>query len=114
MIDNNIPQLTKTALCADKNYDPDWWHPMEVPGTSNWSFTDEANYARTLCGLCPAKQECLDYALQFHGLSGIWGGLDRKERYIMQVANDITPTSWVNSYESAVRNVSHDMETDNG
>jgi WhiB family redox-sensing transcriptional regulator len=112
MIDNNLPQLSQPASCADKNYDPEWWHPIEVGGTSRWSFTEDAMYARTLCGTCPVRQECLDYALQYHGLSGIWGGLDRKERHAIQVAKNMTPTSWVNSYESAVYSVPHNGETD--
>lgn len=110
MTDNNQLQLSQPASCADPQYDPDWWHPVEVAGTNPWSFTEDAKYARYICGQCPARQECLDYSLQYFELAGIWGGLDRKERHDIQVANNMRPTSWVLSYDSAVYRVPHNKE----
>jgi WhiB family transcriptional regulator, redox-sensing transcriptional regulator len=33
-----------------------------------------------ICNSCPVKQECLDYALDFPEIYGMWGGLTRPER----------------------------------
>jgi len=37
-------------------------------------------YARKLCGMCPIRLECLDYAVSNREMYGIWGGLTRNER----------------------------------
>ena len=36
--------------------------------------------ARALCGRCPVRQQCLDYALLVEEPHGIWGGLNELER----------------------------------
>ena len=35
--------------------------------------------AKAVCARCPARPDCLDFAMHL-GLSGIWGGLDERER----------------------------------
>jgi len=35
--------------------------------------------AKAYCGVCPIRQQCLDYALR-NAERGIWGGLDDVER----------------------------------
>ena len=40
--------------------------------------------ARILCGDCPIKMKCLEYALEAHEVHGIWGGLTPKERKRLQ------------------------------
>lgn len=37
-------------------------------------------YAKMLCGRCPVRQECLDYALESLEPDGVWGGLNTDER----------------------------------
>ena len=32
--------------------------------------------AKAICNECPARQECLDYALEIREPHGIWGGLN--------------------------------------
>ncbi len=32
------------------------------------------------CKGCPVRQECLDYAIAFPALEGIWAGTQRRER----------------------------------
>jgi WhiB family redox-sensing transcriptional regulator len=39
---------------------------------------------RTLCGGCPLKNLCLEYALEANEQDGIWGGLTRPERNSLQ------------------------------
>jgi hypothetical protein len=114
MIDNHIPMFTNEALCADKGYDPDWWHPQELSGRSrNWSHTPEATLARDICSVCPAKRECRAYALQYFNLTGIWGGMDRLERHAMQKGLRLNPINWTDTYESSVLSVPHER-TKNG
>ena len=109
MFDNHIPMFTNEALCSDKGYNPDWWHPQELAGRGRkWSHTPEADLARSICSSCPAKQECRSYALQYFNLTGIWGGMDRLERHAMQVALKMTPIDWLSTYESSVFSVPHE------
>jgi hypothetical protein len=110
MIDNHIPMFVGQALCADKAYDPDLWHPQELSGINrNWSHTPDAELARSICSVCPAKQECRDYSLKYSGLSGIWAGMDRIERHAMQTALNMEPIDWISTYKSSVYSVPHNM-----
>jgi WhiB family redox-sensing transcriptional regulator len=96
---NNYPAMfSATGDCT--NYDPEWWFPEEKPGRVSWSRTYAANTARNICKECPIRKECLDYAVQFHGITGIWGGTDRHERSAMQKALNIVPISWERSFPS--------------
>jgi WhiB family redox-sensing transcriptional regulator len=36
--------------------------------------------AKAVCAGCPVRAECLEYAMQFNHLSGVWGGLSERER----------------------------------
>jgi len=38
------------------------------------------NAARALCGACPVRSQCLEYALVVQEPHGIWGGLNELER----------------------------------
>ena len=38
------------------------------------------NVARQLCGACPVKTTCLEYALRIREPHGIWGGMNELER----------------------------------
>lgn len=58
------------ALCAQA--DPDAWFPEHGGGP--------ATAARRICGRCPVRAECLDYALARREQYGIWGGLNIDER----------------------------------
>ena len=42
--------------------------------------TEKIRSARILCGDCPIKMKCLEYALEAHEVHGIWGGLTYNER----------------------------------
>jgi WhiB family redox-sensing transcriptional regulator len=60
------------AMCATT--DPELWFP-ELD--SLWRVAQ----AKNICGKCPVKQECLDYALVNKFKDGIWGGLSPTERH---------------------------------
>ena len=99
------PDFSTYGDCSNEQYDPEWWFPVEKPGRKgNWSRTYEANAARSICASCPLLAECSTYALQYFGMSGIWGGMDRYERATMQKKLNITPISWETSYQSSTAN----------
>jgi WhiB family redox-sensing transcriptional regulator len=41
---------------------------------------EQLREARQICGLCPVRKRCLDYALNNHIHHGIWGGYTTKQR----------------------------------
>jgi WhiB family transcriptional regulator, redox-sensing transcriptional regulator len=69
-------------------FDPQDWHEdAECAKPKNSEFIDNffANkpaqqyQAKKLCGACPVRKECTQWALNEKQLWGIWGGLDYKE-----------------------------------
>jgi len=94
-----LPTFENKASCAD--YDPELWFPQEVQRNKKWSRTPDAMKARAICASCPALQECLDYALQFSGLYGIWAGQDWYERRELQEKLGILPTPMMDTYDSS-------------
>lgn len=36
--------------------------------------------AKAVCGVCPVRIECLNYALREDDLYGVWGGLSERSR----------------------------------
>jgi WhiB family redox-sensing transcriptional regulator len=66
------------ALCA-KLGDPslaDAWFPNAGSHT--------AVEVKKMCGQCPVRIQCLEYALAHDEKHGIWGGLSRIERRTLQ------------------------------
>ena len=41
---------------------------------------DSIAQPKKICSLCPVRSECLEYALNFPGIQGIWGGTSGTER----------------------------------
>ena len=62
------------AICRDT--DPDLFFPI---GTTGQALV-QIDRAKEVCGECPVKSECLQYALETNQDSGIWGGLDEEQR----------------------------------
>jgi WhiB family redox-sensing transcriptional regulator len=63
------PDWQDEALCAQTG--GDFFFPE--PGSS-------VREAKRICGLCPIRSACLDYALDNDERFGVWGGLSEKER----------------------------------
>lgn len=60
------------ALCHQVGPDMgDAWFP---------NSGDQAPGAKAVCGRCPVRDECLQYALDLNIKEGIWGGLNERER----------------------------------
>jgi WhiB family redox-sensing transcriptional regulator len=70
------PDFDGPMACADVS-DPDLFFPVSRPGSRR--YAQEAKPAKLICGGCPVRAECLEYALEA-GEEGVWGGTDDDER----------------------------------
>ncbi|WP_189314961.1 WhiB family transcriptional regulator [Streptomyces brasiliensis] len=61
------------ALCAQTG--ADFFFPE--PGSS-------VREAKRICGLCPIRSACLEFALDNDERFGVWGGLSEKERLALR------------------------------
>ena len=66
------------ALCRDT--DPELFFPV---GTTGQALTS-IDHAKRVCGECRVTKECLDFALDTHQDSGIWGGTSEEERRVLR------------------------------
>ena len=64
----------RKAICRDT--DPDVFFPV---GTTGYALV-QIDKAKGICGECPVRVDCLDYALETNQDSGIWGGTSEDER----------------------------------
>lgn len=64
-----------SALCRQFYPDLDLWFPEQHAGPH------AIKRAKELCGECPVRNQCLDYALTNDERFGVWGGLTEKERH---------------------------------
>lgn len=72
-----MPDLAwqEEALCAQTG--GDFFFPE--PGSS-------VREAKRICGLCPIRATCLEYALSHDMRFGVWGGMSEKERLALRRA----------------------------
>jgi WhiB family redox-sensing transcriptional regulator len=60
-----------------KGMPTDWWFPEHAPsGNENEKYES----ARAICAGCAVKSECLDFAISFPNLQGMWGGMSPRQR----------------------------------
>jgi WhiB family redox-sensing transcriptional regulator len=60
---------------------PPWHAKALCRGVGTREFIDApTDTAKSLCRLCPVREDCLDYALMDPSLVGIWAGTDETER----------------------------------
>jgi WhiB family redox-sensing transcriptional regulator len=61
-----------------------WRHHAACQGVEPEIFypssDEEAEVAKAVCGQCPVRQPCLEYALAKRERDGVWGGATEKER----------------------------------
>lgn len=61
------PTWAQRAACRNQPAaHHDWWFPEH-------GETHLANRAKAICGSCPVRTDCLDYALANNERHGIWG-----------------------------------------
>ena len=63
--------LSWRQRAACRGVDPDVFYP-----TSD----EEADEAKSICGVCPVREACLEYALVSRERDGVWGGATERER----------------------------------
>ena len=56
--------------------DPELFFPV---GTSEPAL-DQTERAKTICGGCVVRDDCLEWSLKTCQDAGVWGGLDEEER----------------------------------
>jgi WhiB family transcriptional regulator, redox-sensing transcriptional regulator len=68
-----VPLTNQTwrQLAACRGVEPDIFYPAS---------DDEAEAAKGVCGVCPVRQPCLEFALANRERDGVWGGATEKER----------------------------------
>jgi WhiB family redox-sensing transcriptional regulator len=59
------------ALCAVT--DPDAFN-------ADWGDNGALKRAKSICGMCTVRLQCLEYALTNREMYGIWGGMSAKQR----------------------------------
>ncbi|MER6675199.1 WhiB family transcriptional regulator [Streptomyces sp. NPDC000983] len=62
------------AVCRDE--DPDLFFPI---GNSGPALVQTVA-AKAVCGRCPVREQCLDWALETRQTVGVWGGTSEGER----------------------------------
>lgn len=62
------------AACRHMN--PELFFPEGTAGRA----LDAAVLAKRICGTCPVRAQCLDWAVDHSAAFGIWGGLSETER----------------------------------
>ena len=66
------------AACRDA--DPDLFFP---PGTTGPALRD-LDEAKRICRACPARSQCLSWALDHGVTDGVWGGTTADERRVIR------------------------------
>jgi WhiB family redox-sensing transcriptional regulator len=62
--------------------DPELFFPV---GTSEPALAQTAA-AKTVCGRCSVRSDCLEWSLATYQDAGVWGGLDEEERRVIRRA----------------------------
>lgn len=72
---------------ADLDDEPDWMADGLCRGAPPDLFFAKdhhsVNRARAVCLICPVKTDCLEYALEHHERTGMWGATTPKERRVI-------------------------------
>lgn len=80
------------AACLDM--DPHIFYPEPLRDSSALNSND-VEIAKQICRACVAREQCLDYALEFQkDDNGIWGGMTKKERRsyaLARINGDLQP-----------------------
>lgn len=63
--------LSWRQRAACRGVDPDVFYPIS---------DEDADEAKSICGVCPVREACLEYALANRERDGVWGGATERER----------------------------------
>jgi WhiB family transcriptional regulator, redox-sensing transcriptional regulator len=70
------PISTWRAQASCRSTDPDLFFPVGTTGPA----VAQIEAAKAVCRTCPSQDPCLEFALESHQDSGIWGGTSEEER----------------------------------
>jgi WhiB family redox-sensing transcriptional regulator len=68
-----VPSWVEDAICPQT--DPEMFFPSRGGPTKD---------AKRVCGMCPVRAQCLEWALEDPDLDGIWGGTSYRERQALR------------------------------
>ncbi len=74
LFDDNPPAWRRYAAC--QGCDVELFFPVGTTGPA----IDQIAAAKEVCGTCPVRADCLDFALVTNQESGVWGGTSEEER----------------------------------
>ena len=66
-----MKNLVWRQRAACRGDDPDIFYPVSE---------EDAEEAKSICGACPVREACLEYALGHRERDGVWGGATERER----------------------------------
>jgi WhiB family transcriptional regulator, redox-sensing transcriptional regulator len=66
------------AACLEA--DPELFFPIGESGPALRQIAE----AKQICGGCPVRQQCLQWALDTDQNAGVWGGLSESERFTLK------------------------------
>lgn len=66
-----VKNLVWRQRAACRGDDPDIFYPVSE---------EDAEEAKSICGACPVREACLEYALGHRERDGVWGGATERER----------------------------------
>jgi WhiB family transcriptional regulator, redox-sensing transcriptional regulator len=64
---------------ACRTADPEIFFPVSAHGPGR----EDIALAKAICGRCPVRRQCLQFALATHQVHGVWGGTTEEERLYM-------------------------------
>ena len=75
----HAPDWRDQAACAEST-GTKLFFPVGVTGPAEVQIRQ----AKAVCGECPVKSECLDFAITTNQEYGIWGGTSEEERRVLR------------------------------
>jgi WhiB family redox-sensing transcriptional regulator len=73
-VDWDADNWRDVAACRDT--DPDLFFPVGTTGPA----IEQIESAKAVCRICPALEQCLEFALATNQESGVWGATSEDER----------------------------------
>ncbi len=70
-------------LAACRDHDPELFFPVGAHGPA----LEQLAAAKAVCGTCPLRTACLDWALETGQEAGVWGGTGEDDRRAMRRAS---------------------------
>ena len=100
-VDSTDRRWQERANCL--GVDPDLFFPERGASTKE---------AKSVCGGCEVKTECLEYALRHGEKFGIWGGMSERERRRLRRQRALATTSGSRSVDASSPVVTTPTRTD--